>query len=155
MTKIDLECKEPGIRLDVFISDNSDRDYSRSFYKRLITNGMVTVNGKTVSKAGTVLDKGDMVAVDFPEPENSLFDRCFSRGDFFQQLRKFFFIIHDLLRQNIRPFNKAEGGFAHLRPLLPTRPWSAARQKKPLHGPCHYYNGPRKKMRGPLSHCHK
>ena len=71
MTKIDLECKEPGIRLDVFISDNSDRDYSRSFYKRLITNGMVTVNGKTVSKAGTVLDKGDMVAVDFPEPENS------------------------------------------------------------------------------------
>ena len=71
MEKIKLECDAPGARLDVFISDNSGRDYSRSFYKRLITNGMVTVNGKAASKAGLVLESGDVVEVTFPEPENS------------------------------------------------------------------------------------
>ena len=71
MEKIKLICSTPGARLDVFISENSGRDYSRSFYKRLITNGMVEVNGKTASKAGLILETGDTVEVTFPEPENS------------------------------------------------------------------------------------
>ena len=71
MTKTDLICSESGIRLDVFISENCGKDYSRSFYKRLITTGMVTVNGKEPSKAGMVLENGDHVEVTFPEPENS------------------------------------------------------------------------------------
>ena len=71
MTKIDLNCSGSGIRLDVFISENCGKDYSRSFYKRLSTTGMVTVNGNVPSKAGMVLEKGDHVEVTFPEPENS------------------------------------------------------------------------------------
>ena len=71
MTKTELTCSESGIRLDVFISENCGKDYSRSFYKRLITTGMVTVNGKEPSKAGMVLENGDHVEVTFPEPENS------------------------------------------------------------------------------------
>ena len=71
MTKIDLNCSGSGIRLDVFISENCGKDYSRSFYKRLITTGMVTVNGQVPSKAGMILENGDRVEVTFPEPENS------------------------------------------------------------------------------------
>ena len=71
MATTKLNCTEPGERLDVFISGTLGRDYSRSFYKRLITTGMVTVNGREAKKAGLVLDKGDVVEVSFPEPENS------------------------------------------------------------------------------------
>lgn len=71
MGKTELICPGPEIRLDVFISENCGREYSRSFYKRLITTGMVMVNGRTASKAGTVIAKGDVVEITFPEPENS------------------------------------------------------------------------------------
>ena len=71
MGKIEISCNEPGIRLDVFISENCGREYSRSFYKRLITGGMVTVNGIAASKAGLVLENGDRIEVTFPDPENS------------------------------------------------------------------------------------
>ena len=71
MGKIEISCNEPGIRLDVFISENCGREYSRSFYKRLITGGMVMVNGIAASKAGLVLENGDRIEVTFPDPENS------------------------------------------------------------------------------------
>ena len=42
--------------------------YSRSFYKRLIDDGKVTVNGKVITKAGTKLAAGDLVEADIPAP---------------------------------------------------------------------------------------
>ena len=46
----------------IFITEN------RSFYKRLIDDGKVSVNGKVITKAGTKLSAGDVVEADIPEP---------------------------------------------------------------------------------------
>ena len=61
-------CDNDGVRLDSFASEEFDAAYSRSFYKRLIDDGKITVNGKVVTKAGTKLAKGDIVVADIPEP---------------------------------------------------------------------------------------
>lgn len=61
-------CDRDGVRLDSFVTDAFDSAYSRSFYKRLIDDGKITVNGKTVTKAGTKLAAGDVVEADIPEP---------------------------------------------------------------------------------------
>ncbi|MBR2523247.1 MAG: RluA family pseudouridine synthase [Clostridiales bacterium] len=57
-------------RLDQFISSNIE-DYSRSYYKTLISSGNVTVNGVVITKAGTPLVPGDVVTVDIPDPVES------------------------------------------------------------------------------------
>ena len=57
-----------GVRLDSFVTEAFDSTYSRSFYKRLIDDGKVSVNGKVITKAGTKLAKGDLVEADIPEP---------------------------------------------------------------------------------------
>ena len=46
-------CETDGLRLDCFVTEAFDSAYSRSFYKRLIDDGKVTVNGKVITKAGT------------------------------------------------------------------------------------------------------
>lgn len=56
-----------GQRLDVFISDNCS-DYSRSYFKTLISGGNVTVNGVVITKAGTPMAAGDKVVIDIPDP---------------------------------------------------------------------------------------
>lgn len=61
-------CQNEGIRLDSFVTEAFDSTYSRSFYKRLIDDGKVSVNGKVISKAGTKLSAGDVVEADIPEP---------------------------------------------------------------------------------------
>jgi len=53
-----------GQRLDVYLS-NIFVAYSRSFFKRLVDEELITVNEKKV-KAGYVLREGDKVAVRFP-----------------------------------------------------------------------------------------
>ncbi|SCW27630.1 23S rRNA pseudouridine1911/1915/1917 synthase [Ruminococcaceae bacterium YRB3002] len=58
------------MRLDVAISAHNDT-YSRSYFKTLISDSKVTVNGKTVTKAGTMLENGDKVSVDIPDPVSS------------------------------------------------------------------------------------
>lgn len=52
-------------RLDYYLS-KSFSDYSRSFFKRLIEDGHVSINGKPVSKQGTPVKKDDIVSVTFP-----------------------------------------------------------------------------------------
>ncbi len=61
-------CNQEGVRLDAFVTESFDSSYSRSFYKRLIDDGKVTVNGKVITKAGTKLSSGDKVEADIPEP---------------------------------------------------------------------------------------
>ncbi len=61
-------CETDGLRLDSFVTEAFDSSYSRSFYKRLIDDGKVTVNGKVITKAGTKLSAGDLVEADIPAP---------------------------------------------------------------------------------------
>ena len=62
-------CYQDGVRLDSFVAESFDRTYSRSFYKRLIDDGKIFVNGKVITKAGTKLVSGDVVEADIPEPK--------------------------------------------------------------------------------------
>ena len=62
-------CETDGVRLDSFAAEAFDTTYSRSFYKKLIDDGKITVNGKAVTKAGTKLASGDVVEADIPDPE--------------------------------------------------------------------------------------
>lgn len=66
-TLLTLTSDDDGVRLDAFISKNSDM--SRSLVQKLIENS-VTVNGKSVSKNYKV-KKGDIIEIDIPEMEES------------------------------------------------------------------------------------
>lgn len=69
MPPVSKACDQDGIRLDSFVTEAFDSTYSRSFYKRLIDDGKVSVNGKVITKAGTKLVSGDIVEADIPEPK--------------------------------------------------------------------------------------
>ena len=62
-------CDRDGVRLDSFVTEAFDKTYSRSFYKRLIDEGKISVNGKIITKAGTKLASGDVVEAEIPEPK--------------------------------------------------------------------------------------
>ena len=55
-------------RLDKFLSDNID-GISRSYAAKLITDGMVCINGKNAEKKYKIKG-GELIEVDVPEPEN-------------------------------------------------------------------------------------
>ena len=55
-----------GNRLDVFVSENI-KDYSRSYIKKIIENGMVKVNG-TIKKSNYRLKSGEQIIVSIPRP---------------------------------------------------------------------------------------
>ncbi len=61
-------CNQDGLRLDSFVTGAFDSTYSRSFYKRLIDDGKISVNGTVITKAGTKLSAGDVVEADIPAP---------------------------------------------------------------------------------------
>ena len=63
-----VECLENGeqIRIDKWLSDNCT-DLTRSMLQKLIKDGQVTLNGKTVSKSCSVKN-GDNISVIVPEP---------------------------------------------------------------------------------------
>ena len=69
MPLVSKTCDQDGIRLDSFVTEAFDSTYSRSFYKRLIDDGKISVNGKVFTKAGTKLVSGDIVEADIPEPK--------------------------------------------------------------------------------------
>lgn len=56
-----------GNRLDRFLASQFVR-YSRSFFNRLINEGMVCINGAVELKAGAFLKDGDTVTIQFPSP---------------------------------------------------------------------------------------
>lgn len=61
-------CDQEGVRLDSYAAEVFDSSYSRSFYRKLIDDGKVSVNGKVITKAGTKLVAGDVVEAEIPEP---------------------------------------------------------------------------------------
>lgn len=56
----------PCKRLDVFLSEQTE-EFTRSRLKKLIEDGNVTLNGKTVTKAGLEIRTGDKVQITVPE----------------------------------------------------------------------------------------
>ena len=58
-----------GIRIDRFISEKYT-ELSRTYAKKLIQAGHITVNGNTV-KAGFILNLGDSLSIRIPSPESS------------------------------------------------------------------------------------
>ncbi|MCQ2770200.1 MAG: RluA family pseudouridine synthase, partial [Clostridia bacterium] len=63
---ITVQSDNVGLRIDALISENSE--YTRSFLQKLIEDGSVLVNDKTVSKSYKVC-LGDIITVIEPEPE--------------------------------------------------------------------------------------
>ena len=61
------EAQHSGMRIDKLLSLCGD-GISRSMAVKLIGNGAVTVNGKTVSKS-CVISEGDEIVAAIPEPE--------------------------------------------------------------------------------------
>ena len=59
-------CKDNGIRLDVFLSENTS--FSRSYIKTLNDQGLIQVNGRT-EKAGYKLKAGDSIDIEEKQPE--------------------------------------------------------------------------------------
>lgn len=74
-------------RLDGFLSEQTE-EFTRSRFKKLIEDGNVFVNGKSVKKAGEGVKKGDEILVELPEPveysvkaENIPIDIVYQDGD--------------------------------------------------------------------------
>ena len=65
MKTINLTCDADCRRLDVFIADNSG--LTRSHVQKLIDNGKVTVDGKTVNKASSEVKQDSAVTVVLPD----------------------------------------------------------------------------------------
>ncbi len=60
-----VEPAQAGFRLDVFLTEQF-AGYSRSFLKKVIEDGLVTVRDVPVKKPGAILKVGDQVVVTFP-----------------------------------------------------------------------------------------
>lgn len=65
----EIQSEQEGLRLDHFLNQEME-DQSRSFIKRCIEDGRITVNEKN-TKAGYKLRKKDHVVVILPEPEET------------------------------------------------------------------------------------
>ncbi len=57
-------------RLDVLLLDSlrDDARFTRSYIKRLVEEGRVTIDGNTINKAGYAVSIGQCIAVDLPDP---------------------------------------------------------------------------------------
>lgn len=66
MQTFELICSENGIRLDAFLSANTD--FTRNHSVKLIDRGKVKVNGEMVLKSRK-LSAGDKVSYELPDPE--------------------------------------------------------------------------------------
>ena len=67
MDKVQIEAEYGGERIDRFLS-NDLSDLSRSYIQKLLKDGNIIVNGKTV-KANYKVNQGDEIQVRIPEPE--------------------------------------------------------------------------------------
>lgn len=64
-----VEAEQAGERLDRYLT-LIYADQSRSFFQKLIKNGNVKVNKKEITKAGYVIDVGDVVTASIPEAQS-------------------------------------------------------------------------------------
>lgn len=67
--RYEIRSEEENTRIDKYLSENFD--FSRSFFKNLIDQGMVFVNGETV-KSSYKLTLGDLIVFDYKEEELEL-----------------------------------------------------------------------------------
>lgn len=67
MNEFVIPIENKGDRLDKFISSSDDFDLTRTAVQNLITEGMITVNGKKIAK-NYVISGGETVSVEIPEP---------------------------------------------------------------------------------------
>lgn len=67
MNEFVIPIENKGERLDKFISSNEEFDLTRTAVQNLITEGMITVNGKKIAK-NYVISGGETVSVEIPEP---------------------------------------------------------------------------------------
>lgn len=67
MSEFVIPIENKGDRLDKFISSKDDFDLTRTAVQNLITDGMITVNGKKIAK-NYVISGGETVSVEIPEP---------------------------------------------------------------------------------------
>ena len=65
---VTASAEDAGTRLDAFIGYNTD-ELSRSYAVRLLAQGLVSVNGETVTSKKRSVSEGDTVVIDMPEPE--------------------------------------------------------------------------------------
>ena len=86
MRTIELTCEDDARRLDVFVSENSG--LTRSHAQKLISQGNVTVDGRTVNKASTPVKTDSVVSVTLPPdipldvlPQNIPLDVVYEDGD--------------------------------------------------------------------------
>ena len=66
MNRLEFTAENGGLRIDKWLS-GQDLMVSRSMLQKLLEDGKITVNGKTVTKSYQVKD-GDQVTVEIPEP---------------------------------------------------------------------------------------
>lgn len=64
------DATQAGLRLDVFLA-GSIEDASRSFVKKLITDGAVRLNGQICPRPGRTMNEGDTVEVEMPAPPST------------------------------------------------------------------------------------
>ncbi|MBR3921261.1 MAG: RluA family pseudouridine synthase [Oscillospiraceae bacterium] len=67
MNEFVIPIENKGERLDKFISSSDDFDLTRTAVQNLITEGMITVNGKKIAK-NYVISGEETVSVEIPEP---------------------------------------------------------------------------------------
>ena len=79
----------PYKRLDAFICEQTEEEITRSRIKKLLEDGLVSVNGVPVKKAGDSVKKGDSVEITLPdaveyqvEAENIPIDIIYQDDDF-------------------------------------------------------------------------
>lgn len=65
------ESSHKGMRLDIFLVEKFPT-YSRSFFKHVIDDGLATVQGKKVTKAGQLLKENETVCLTFPVTEKNI-----------------------------------------------------------------------------------
>jgi len=70
LDSLEAEAENAGQRIDIFLAEAMG-DVTRSFLKKLIKDGRVTVNGLPVTKPGRTMTPGERVEVDIPEPPSS------------------------------------------------------------------------------------
>lgn len=65
----EVDMSGDGKRLDVFLAGAAE-ELSRSFTQKLITDGMVMVNGEIAARASYKVKTGDQVALNIPSPDS-------------------------------------------------------------------------------------
>ncbi len=63
-----VEENQSGMRLDKFLTEIYP-EQTRSFLQKLVKSGEIKVNGKSVTKAGFVVERGDQVYASIPAPQ--------------------------------------------------------------------------------------